>query len=192
MHGKHRGTGRSHRRESAMRKFSRKSKIVAGIAAAVVLIGGVAVAMFIARAPFGGEVSSGNVNLLWVTGSGGQFQVVDAESGACSIQAPNGQDMPAQVYAKDMLPGGSCTFKVTVRGQGALKLTGVTIAGLPEGWTSELTGPPCGTDISKDLVGSEVRFKIGYPEGATVSSTKPITGSVDAVLASDFDPSLCS
>jgi hypothetical protein len=152
----------------------------------------VAVALALFRAPIGGSVSSADTGLEWNTTA---MPDVTADGATCTMPTPSGPAL-ANITMSDAYPGSSCTFTGYVRTKEfatePVVVTGLTLDGLPAGWTAELAAGECGQTV--ETVAHGVTFAVTMTEAAVVGSSGTISAAssgVEAVPASQYTAAMC-
>jgi len=155
------------------RKTHRKTPI-AIIATTLLMIAGVAFALYLLNASVSGNADTRTASYGW-----SQKNPVPSGSGSAAVCTAS---VPSNLAANNLTvdvqgyPGETCTINGVVTTIGAaegFRVTGLALTGLPTGWASALTPATCGATAAVDT-GTPVSFVITIgPSGSA-----PFTGAV--------------
>jgi hypothetical protein len=159
------------------------------VAAAVV-----AVALALFRAPIGGSVDSASTGITWTT-NGGASPATVVENGAdCTVTVSS--ETLLTVGMTLAYPDSACEYTAGVRtpagSDEAVVVTGLTLTGLPAGWTAALEPETCGTVVNGTY--TPVTFTVTMTATAAVGSSGAISAAssgVEAVPQSQYTTALC-
>lgn len=143
------------------RRFRRPATIV-GTGLALVLVGGIAWAIFLGLAKVDGGGQTGSFEVSWVDGTG-----QGAEAGAPSATVSGGVlTIPDTVFypGDSLIVGGEIALPADASEAGYV--SGVSFPGLPAPYEAKVRAAKCGTAVPVGGSAS-VFFEISLPEGAS-------------------------
>jgi hypothetical protein len=156
----------------------------------------VAVALVLFRAPIGGSVDSASSGLEWTTNGGASPATVAEDGAVCTVQVDS--EVLLTVSMTLAYPGSSCVYTAGVKTPAGsdedVAVTGITLDGLPAGWTATLDPEffDCGTIVGD--TSEMVTFTITMTETAAVGSSGTISAAssgVEAVPQSQYTAAMC-
>jgi hypothetical protein len=170
----------------------RRASVVAVVLLIAVAV--VAVALVLFRAPIGGNVDSSSTGIEWTT-DGGASPATVVENGAdCTVTVSS--ETLLTVSMELAYPDSSCEYTAGVRTPAGsdepVVLTGLTLAGLPTGWTAELDPAACGAVVNGSY--TEATFTITMTDTAAVGSSGAISAAssgLEAVPQSQYEAAMC-
>jgi hypothetical protein len=170
------------------RKIKRTAVVAFVLSVALGL--GLATAAWLARSPISGSVKGSDAMPTWQS-----FPAPAAQGSGAPVCSAQLSDTTLSVQA-DLYAAGTCKVTaslLTANGTPEMRLTKVTLSGLPTGYVATLN-TPCGTALTAGNVTS-ASFTITRAADAPASASKSITSAssgIESVLATEYSSALCS